>query len=260
AIDNIILEPNRCPMPQNVEGIISADSLSLSWTAFGSESAWEVTLDTMSVVVTTPAHTFTGIPLRFVYTVQIRSICGTGDTSLPFTASFDNNRYMVSVLSNNPAYGSVSGSGMYYNGDRATLTASPYIGFKFVDWDDGDTNNPRSLIVTSDTNNPRSLIVTSDTTLTAIFDREEGIGAVDLENCVIYPNPTSGEITIVVDAPLSGAVLADMTGRSEEVKPIAVAPGVYTLDLSSRSQAPYLLTLTTTDGRQRTIRLIRMEN
>ena len=137
---------------------------------------------------------------------------------------------------------------MYYNGDRATLTASPYIGFKFVDWDDGDTNNPRRLIVTS------------DTTLTAIFDREEGIGAVDLENCVIYPNPTSGEITIVVDAPLSGAVLTDMTGRSEEVKPIAVAPGVYTLDLSSRSKAPYLLTLTTTDGRQRTIRLIRMEN
>lgn len=248
AIDNIILEPNRCPMPQNVEGIISTDSLSLSWTAFGSESAWEVTLDTMSVVVTTPAHTFTGIPLRFVYTVQIRSICGTGDTSLPFTASFDNNRYMVSVLANNPAYGSVSGSGMYYNGDRATLTASPYIGFKFVDWDDGDTNNPRRLIVTS------------DTTLTAIFDREEGIGAVDLENCVIYPNPTSGEITIVVDAPLSGAVLTDMTGRSEEVKPIAVAPGVYTLDLSSRSQATYLLTLNTTDGRQRTIRLIRMEN
>ena len=248
AIDNIILEPNRCPMPQNVEGIISADSLSLTWTAFGSESAWEVTLDTMSVVVTTPAYTFTGIPLRFVYTVQIRSICGTGDTSLPFTASFDNNRYMVSVLANNPAYGTVSGSGMYYNGDRATLTASPYIGFKFVDWDDGDTNNPRRLIVTS------------DTTLTAIFDREEGIGAVDLENCVIYPNPTSGEITIVVDAPLSGAVLTDMTGRSEEVKPIAVVPGVYTLDLSSRSQAPYLLTLTTTDGRQRTIRLIRMEN
>ncbi len=248
AIDNIILEPNRCPMPQDVEGIISADSLSLTWTAFGSESAWEVTLDTMSVVVTTPAYTFTGIPLRFVYTVQIRSICGTGDTSLPFTASFDNNRYMVSVLANNPAYGTVSGSGMYYNGDRATLTASPYIGFKFVDWDDGDTNNPRRLIVTS------------DTTLTAIFDREEGIGAVDIENCVIYPNPTSGEITIVVDAPLSGAVLTDMTGRSEEMKPIAVAPGVYTLDLSSRSQAPYLLTLTTTDGRKRTIRLIRMEN
>ena len=43
AIDNIVLEPNRCPMPRNVEGIISADSLSLTWTSFGSESAWEVT-------------------------------------------------------------------------------------------------------------------------------------------------------------------------------------------------------------------------
>ncbi|MBO7576958.1 MAG: hypothetical protein J6T03_05775 [Bacteroidales bacterium] len=248
AIDNIVLEPNRCPMPQDVEGIIAADSLSLTWTAYGSESAWEVRLDTMSVIVTTPAYTFTGIPFSFVYTVHIRSICGIGDTSLAYTASFDNIRYMVSVLANNPAYGTVSGSGMYYNGDRATLAASPYIGFKFVDWDDGDTNNPRRLIVTS------------DTTLTANFDREEGIDAVDMDNCVIYPNPTTGKVTIAVDVPLSDAVLTDMAGRREELKLVAAAPGVYTLDLSSHTHATYLLTLTTIDGRQRTIRLIKVKS
>ena len=248
AIDNIVLEPNRCPMPRNVEGIISADSLSLTWTSFGSESAWEVTLDTLSVVVTTPAYTFVGIPFRFEYTVHIRSICGIGDTSLAFTASFANNRYMVSVSPNNPAYGYVTGEGMYYNGDVATLTASPYPGFKFVDWNDGDTLNPRRLIVTS------------DTALTAIFDSEEGIDEATMDDCVIYPNPTSGIVTIVVDAPLVSAYITDMAGRSEEVKIVAAGNGVFTLDLSSHPQATYLLTLATTDGKQRTIRLIKQSN
>lgn len=246
AIDNVVLEPNRCPMPQDVEGIIDADSLSLTWTAFGSESAWEVTLDTVSVIVTTPAYTFTGIPLSLVYTVHIRSICSIGDTSLAFTASFVNNRYMVSVRANNPAYGMVTGGGMYYNGDRATLTASPYADFRFIEWDDGDTNNPRRLIVTC------------DTTLIAIFDREEGISEADVVNCVVSPNPTSGKVTILIDVPLASAYLTDMAGRHEEVKPVAEGDGVYTLDLSTHTQATYLLTLTTTDGRQRTIRLVKV--
>ena len=137
---------------------------------------------------------------------------------------------------------------MYYNGDVATLTASPYPGFRFVDWNDGDTLNPRRLIVTS------------DTSLTAIFDSEEGIYEATMDDCVIYPNPTSGIVTIVVDAPLVSAYITDMAGRSEEVKIVAAGNGVFTLDLSSHPQTTYLLTLTTTDGKQRSIRLIKQSN
>ena len=55
-------------------------------------------------------------------------------------------------------------------------------------------------------------------------------------------------------------------GRREEVRLTPDAPGQYTLDLTSRSSArtstggPLLLTLTTADGRQHTVRLLKQSD
>ena len=57
-----------------------------------------------------------------------------------------------------PIHGSVIGSGTYNHGDVATLTATPSEGYQFVTWGDGNTDNPRTLVVTQ------------DTTLTALFE------------------------------------------------------------------------------------------
>ncbi len=56
------------------------------------------------------------------------------------------------------------------------------------------------------------------------------------------------------------AWLTDLTGRREEVRLTPDAPGQYTLDLTSRPQATYLLTLTTSDGRQHTVRLLKQSD
>ena len=88
AIDNISLTRNSCPMPQNISAALTADSINLTWTPGGTESAWEVTLGSTAVVVTSPAHTFTGLAPNTSYTVTIRSICGVGDTSLPYTNTY----------------------------------------------------------------------------------------------------------------------------------------------------------------------------
>ena len=88
AIDNVGFIHNTCPMPQNVTAAISADSISLTWTPGGSETEWEVSLGTTSVVVTTPSHTFAGLNANSDYTVYIRSICGVGDTSLVYSESY----------------------------------------------------------------------------------------------------------------------------------------------------------------------------
>jgi uncharacterized repeat protein (TIGR02543 family) len=44
--------------------------------------------------------------------------------------------------------GSVSGGGTYQAGETATITATPKDGYAFVGWQDGNTQNPRSVEVT----------------------------------------------------------------------------------------------------------------
>ncbi|MBR3413528.1 MAG: hypothetical protein IKG81_12650 [Bacteroidales bacterium] len=61
--------------------------------------------------------------------------------------------------------GRVEGGGEYYEGDTATLTVLPWTLWGFLRWADGDTTNPRRVVVTQ------------DTTLTAIFVSREAIEA-----------------------------------------------------------------------------------
>ncbi len=46
--------------------------------------------------------------------------------------------------------GTVSGGGSYAAGATATLTATPNTGYHFVQWQDGNTQNPRTITVTGD--------------------------------------------------------------------------------------------------------------
>ena len=78
-----------------------------------------------------------------------RSVVVSGD--MTFTATFAPNQYTVTVLSNNSAWGSVSGSGNFAYGSIDTLTAIPYGNYIFGQWSDGVTSNPRYLLVTGDT-------------------------------------------------------------------------------------------------------------
>ena len=65
-----------------------------------------------------------------------------------YTAQFAINSYAVGVQSSNTNMGSVSGSGTYNHNSTATLTATAYYGYHFVQWQDGNTDNPRSVVVT----------------------------------------------------------------------------------------------------------------
>jgi hypothetical protein len=86
-----------------------------------------------------------------------RTITVTDD--ITFTAIFEElPSYTITVLSSNEAYGSVSGGGTYYEGSTATISATPYQGYRFVRWDDDNADNPRTIIVTD------------DVTFTAIFE------------------------------------------------------------------------------------------
>ncbi len=77
-----------------------------------------------------------------------RTITVTGDKT--YTATFAAITYTITAKSNNTSYGTVSGSGEYNVNTTATLTATPKSGYKFVQWNDGSTQNPRTITVTGD--------------------------------------------------------------------------------------------------------------
>ena len=58
--------------------------------------------------------------------------------------------HSLDVSANFPAMGTVTGSGSYEDGTSVTVTATPEEGYHFVQWDDGNTDNPRTVVVNTD--------------------------------------------------------------------------------------------------------------
>ena len=99
-------------------------------------------------------------------TANPRQVLLTSDTT--FTAVFVSNNSYITAVSNNPAWGTVSGAGRYSYNDTAILIATPSVNYHFQRWSDGSTLNPRPVIVTHDSlftaiflSNTSTLIVNS---------------------------------------------------------------------------------------------------
>ncbi|MCR5445388.1 MAG: choice-of-anchor J domain-containing protein [Bacteroidales bacterium] len=109
--------------------------------------------------------------------------------------------------------GTVSGGGVYQDSSTVWLTATPLEGYEFDRWDDGDTVNPRQVFVISDTAFTALFRVAEDTV--GIPRSTDGSPVL-----TIYPNPSRGEVTIVVIQP-STVSITDLVGR-EIVPPTVV--------------------------------------
>ena len=112
----------------------------------------------------------------------------------------------VTVHSADSTMGTVSGGGSCIDSATVTIRANALQGYEFVAWNDGDTLNPRQIIVVS------------DTAFTAFF-REVGdnvdIVGVRMEECRLYPNPASGKVTVeLVNTSVATVSLIDMNGRT----------------------------------------------
>ena len=59
-------------------------------------------------------------------------------------------RYTISVYSDNSSYGKVLGSGTYVEGSLVTIKAIPKNSYEFVEWSDGNSDNPRIITIASD--------------------------------------------------------------------------------------------------------------
>ncbi|MBO4488274.1 MAG: hypothetical protein J5741_01275 [Bacteroidales bacterium] len=55
--------------------------------------------------------------------------------------------FTITVQSNNEAWGTVTGGGIYAKGETITISAIPAPGYYFISWNDGDNTNPRQVVV-----------------------------------------------------------------------------------------------------------------
>ncbi len=182
-----------------------------------------------TIIRATPNRGYTFLNWSDGDTNNPRIITLTGDTT--FIANFTLDNYTVTVTSANDSMGTVSGSGEYVFGTEVTITAIPNEGYHFVTWNDGNTDNPRTITVTE------------DATYIATFEEGVGIERRDiLSELAFYPNPTSGIITFNRSDIMKVEVL-DAMGRM-----VAVFENSYVIDLSNLSKGYYALRITTPHG------------
>ncbi len=68
--------------------------------------------------------------------------------SITMTATYAPNLYSIDVYANDNTLGTVTGTGQYAYNSYATITATPAEHCIFVQWNDGDTNAVRNVLVT----------------------------------------------------------------------------------------------------------------
>ena len=120
--------------------------------------------------------------------------------------------YTVTAQSADTTMGHVDGGGIYVEDSTAMLTAYANDGFVFSHWMDGDTTNPRPVVVTS------------DTLFTAYFEPSDTLGIAYINSTDAVKAYVHNGCIIVEGTPLP-AHIYDIMGR--EVEPCRLYPGVY---------------------------------
>ncbi len=140
--------------------------------------------------------------------------------SLVLTAYFDASKYNVSVSANDPLLGTVTGGGTYGSNEEVTLTATPNAGCTFEGWDDGNTDNPRTVTVTADATYVANFSASSYTVSVAANDNNMGY----VTGSGTYQSGTTATIEAIPYSPYSFVKWND--GSTENPRNILVTENV----------------------------------
>ena len=110
---------------------------------------------------------------------------------------------LVNPISNNNG-GYTDGDGLYELYATATVAATAFSGYKFVNWTKDGTEVSR--------NNPYSFTVTEDVELVANFVNNTGIETAESESTMIYPNPFNNYITVFSND-VANITITDISGK-----------------------------------------------
>lgn len=120
-------------------------------------------------------------------TASSRYIAVSQDTVI--TAIFEGNPHTVTTSVTN---GVIAGGGTFPYGTTVTLAVVPDIHYRFVSWSDGNTDNPRSFVLTQDT------LMTAMTDLTQ-HNVTVIVENADVEGDGVYSYNSEAEITVIAN-------------------------------------------------------------
>ena len=144
-----------------------------------------------------------------------------------FAGRISENGYNVEVSVNDETFGSVA---VESDCSTGTLTATANEGYRFVIWNDGNTDNPRTVALTSDT---------SFTAIFALID-ESSLLEAEAESISFFPNPTKSEITF--SQAIEKVEVIDLIGKA-----ILTFTNAKTINIESLPAGAYYLRLTNND-------------
>ena len=124
-----------------------------------------------------------------------RTITVTGNASYVATLAVDT--FTLSVSANDASYGTTTGSGTYEYGTSVQISASPNVGYLFMQWNDGIANNPRTITVTGNASYVATFAVRN-----------------------VYPIPYVGDIAV------SGRWVNDNTNTNRNTYDVSTGDGV----------------------------------
>ena len=214
----ITVSTDACEAVEGITVTPGSTTATVNWTATGNSYrvVWgELPFNPQDLsgeaTVNTNSYVITGLDPETAYAVVIYNNCAEGlsmaSNPVNFTTTAgggDPTLYTVTVSANNDAWGSVTGSGQYVEGSTATISATANDGYRFVEWDDHNTDNPRTFTVTS------------NMSFTAIFESTgNGIEDVLAGTVSLYPNPASTSVTLGLEGfeGESQVEVVDMNGR-----------------------------------------------
>jgi hypothetical protein len=141
-----------------------------------------------------------------------------------FMGRISEDGYDVVATANDNAFGSVA---VESDCSTAMLTATANEGYVFLSWNDGNTENPRVVSLTSDTSFVANF---------ALID-ESSLLEAEAESISFFPNPTKSEITF--SQAIEKVEVIDLTG-----KVILTFSNAKTINIESLPSGAYYLRLT----------------
>ena len=169
-------------------------------------------------------------------------IWNDGNTENPRTVSITSDTAFVAIFAEAVSTPTITltvndetmGSASYtLDGNTAVLTATANEGYNFVIWNDGNSENPRTVTITS------------DTTFMAIFSPAVSLQEVNAREFALYPNPAKRFVTLEFDALQENTLLQILDINGRKVRTFDLKAGIETLriDLGDLPKGVYTVML-----------------
>ena len=184
----------------------------------------------VAIITATPNEGYEFTAWNDGNTENPRTVSLTSDTA--FVAIFTEavSTPTITVTVNDATMGSASYS---LDGNTAVLTATANEGYEFTGWNDGNTENPRTVTVTS------------DTAFMAIFTLASSLQEVNAREFALYPNPAKSFVTLEFEALKENTLLQILDLNGRRVRTLELKAGVETLriDLGDLPKGVYTITI-----------------